>query len=242
MLRAVKRTRLYEEIVAQLAELISQGRLSPGDRLPSERELAEQLRVSRPSVREALRAMEHRGLVVSRPGSGTYIASGSTEGLLRAFTALAEEEQALQDIFELRMLVEPPIAALAALRATPQDQQRLESILQEQRELLEGERSAAQADVAFHSALAEAAHNQALLRLATALMEVLAPSRDERLQTPQRARLSYLSHQRIAEAVQANDWARARRAMEEHILRVDLALFGLSEEAFASTARVVAQV
>lgn len=242
MLRAVKRTRLYEEIVAQLAELIRQGRMQPGDRLPSERELAEQLGVSRPSVREAIRAMEHRGLVVSRPGSGTYIAGGSAEGLLIAFAALAEEESALQDIFELRMLVEPPIASLAALRAAPDDIGRLESILREQESRASGEDGDGHAklDVAFHSALAEATHNEALLRLAAGLMEVLAPSRHQSLQTAQRIQLSLHSHRRVLDAVMEKDWGKARRAMEDHIVRVDSALFGLSEEAFASTAHVFA--
>lgn len=231
--RAVQRTRLYEEVVAQLAELIRQGELRPADRLPPERELAEQLRVSRAVVREALRVMEQRGLVVSRPGTGTFIAGGSAERLAQALTHLA-----LEDVFELRMLLEPSIAALAAERATAEDIVRLEAALDDQERLVHLEQSAAGADAAFHAGLAEATHNRALLRLGAVLVEELAASRDESLQPPQRARLSLLSHRRVLAAVKAGAPAEARRAMEEHIRGVDLALFGLPEERFAAAAGV----
>ena len=213
--------------MAQLAELIRQGELRPGDRLPPERELAEQMQVSRTVVREALRVMEQRGLVASRPGAGTFIAAGSAEGLARALTQLA-----LEDAFEVRILLEPPIAALAAQRATAGDIAQLEVALQEQARQVERGQSAAAADAAFHSGLAEATHNRALRRLGAALMEELAPSRDERLQTSHRARLSLLSHRRILAAVKAGAPAEARRAMEDHIRSVDLALFGLPAEQF----------
>lgn len=230
MLQAIKRTRLSEEIMAQLVELVRHGRLRPGERLPSERELAEQLGVSRASVREALRALSLKGLVVSRPGTGTFVATG----ILEASAVPPEDERALRDIFELRMLLEPPIAALAAQRATPADIERLRAILTEQAEQVQQGITGAEADQAFHSALAEATGNSALLRLSATLMAVLAPTRDERLQTPQRIRLSIQSHQRILDAVAAGNLKEARQAMEEHIGRVDLMLFGLPEGLFSS--------
>src|SRR5262249_23395810 len=119
MLPSSKKTRLYETIVAQLGQLIQEGKLRPGDRLPPERELAARLQVSRASVREALRSLELQGLLSSRQGSGTFIAAIGQEELLRAFTRLAEEGQTLRDIFELRFLLEPPIAAMAARGAPP---------------------------------------------------------------------------------------------------------------------------
>lgn len=230
MLQAIQRTRLYEEVMIQLAELIRQGQLRPGDRLPPERVLAERLRVSRATVREALRVMERQGLVVSKPGAGTFISGGSAEELRLALNHLA-----LRDIFELRMLIEPSIAALAAQRATPDDITRLEQTLRQQGDagLIvrqahdENEGSPSKADIAFHSMLAEATHNHALLQLGARLIEILSPSRNESLQTPQRARLSLVSHRRILGAIQAHAPDEARRAMEEHIRMVDSALFGL---------------
>lgn len=240
MLREIRRTRLYEQIMAQLAELIRQGVLRPGDRLPPERDLAAQLGVSRASLREALQAIELRGLVVRRQGAGTFVAQGSPDVLSEALERLAAEQHDLQDIFELRMLIEPPIAALAALRANEHDKERLEAILREQEALVERGESPGRTDEAFHSSLAEATHNSALLQLGAALMEVLAPSRQDRLQTPRRVRLSVESHRRILEAIKAGDAARARRAMEEHILQVDLSIFGLAAESLTSAARALA--
>ena len=122
-----KRTPVYEEVMVRLAGLVHQGRLKPGDRLPPERALAERMHVSRATLREALRVMQLRGLIVSRQGAGNFIAGGKPEDLAEALHHLA-----LQDIFELRLLIEPSIAALAAERANRQDLLRLDSILQQQ--------------------------------------------------------------------------------------------------------------
>ena len=217
-----KKIPVYEEVMVRLAGLVHQGRLKPGDRLPAERTLAERMRVSRATLREALRTMQLRGLIVSRRGAGNFIAVGKPEDLAEALHHLA-----LQDIFELRLLIEPSIAALAAERANRQDLLRMESILQDQEQEVSTKRLAAQTDTAFHSTLAEATHNRALLQVGATLMRVISPSRNESLQTPERARLSLASHRRIAGAIRAGDPVEARRAMEEHIRSIDPKLFGL---------------
>ena len=213
---------VYEEVMVRLAGLMDQGRLKPGDRLPSERALAERMRVSRATLREALRAMQLRGLILSRRGAGNFIAGGRPEELAEALHHLA-----LQDIFELRLLIEPSIAALAAERATRHDLLRLESILQQQEQEVKARRIAGPTDAAFHSTVAEATHNRALLQVGATLMKVISPSRNETLQTPERARLSLASHRRIVEGIRAGDAVEARHAMEEHIRSIDPKLFGL---------------
>lgn len=222
------KARLHEEVIVRLAELIRQGKLKPGDRLPPERELAERLQVSRATLREALRVMELQSLVKSRLGAGTFIADGTAEVLVHHLKHLA-----LQDIFELRMLLDPTIAALAAQRASPEDIASLTAILQEQERQVQQGTSGAEMDTAFHSALAEATHNRALLRLGSALVEVLAPSRDANLQTPERAQNSLYFHKRILQAIENHSPQEARRAMEEHIRSVDAALFGVPQEIFS---------
>ena len=144
-LTAVRRTRLFEGVVAQLRELIRDGRLRPGQRLPSEREMAERFQVSRASVREAIRALELDGLVMIRSGAGTFV---SEEGFDAAVDLLARRllagREALADIVELRLVLEPQIAALAAQRATADDKERLTAILNEQeQQVLRGETGAA---------------------------------------------------------------------------------------------------
>ncbi len=216
------RTPVYEEVMVRLAALVNQGRLKPGDRLPSERALAGRMRVSRATLREALRVMQLQGLIVSRRGSGNFIAGGKAEDLAQALHNLA-----LQDIFELRLLIEPAIAALAAERANRQDVSRLESILQQQEQDMKAKRNAGPTDAAFHSTLAEATHNRALLQVGATLMKVISPSRNEDLQTHERARLSLGSHRRILEAIRGGNPVEARHAMEEHIRSIDPKLFGL---------------
>ena len=224
-LTAVRRTRLFEGIVAQVRDLIRDGRLQPGQRLPAERELAERFQVSRASLREAIRTLELEGLVIIRPGTGTFV---SEEGFDTAMDVLARrllaERESLADVVELRLVLEPQIAALAAQRATLEDKGRLEVILKEQEEqILRGETGSV-ADTAFHTAMASASHNEALVRLSATLVELLAPSRDESLQTPERSHRSVNSHRTILSAIQQGDAEAARQAMTEHIVSVDPSL------------------
>lgn len=219
-MKALKKTSLSEQLIVQLAELIREGEFRPGDRLPSERELAKRMSVSRATVREGIRAMASHGLVVVRPGAGTFIAEGNAESL-----AISLSHIALRDVFELRQLLEPSICSIAAQRATPEDLSRLESILDEQRSQVERGHSSGAEDGSFHRALAEATHNRAIVRLGSALIDVLALSRDSRYQTPQRAFNSLTSHRRILDAVRSHAPQRAREFMEEHILLIESTLF-----------------
>ena|SRR5437867_786316 len=225
-LRKVKKTRLHEEVMVQLAAYIRGGKLKPGDQLPPERELAERMQVSRATVREALRIMELQSLVVSRPGSGTFIAEGNAKSLAQAMT-----QTALRDIFEARMLLDPSIAALAADRATPEDIEKLKSILKQQENQMQHGRDGATSDVQFHSAIAEATHNRALIRLAQVLIEIFAPSRDTFLQSHERAVKSLSFHKRILESIEARSPENARRAMAEHVESVDKELLGTDRAA-----------
>jgi GntR family transcriptional repressor for pyruvate dehydrogenase complex len=222
MLKAIKRKRLYEEIVQQIQELVREGQLKPGDRLPTERELAERLRVSRSSVREAIRALELQGLVVSRPGAGTFISAESLEALVYALAStLSEEKNALADIFEMRRILESQVASLAAERATEEDLRRMHQALSEQERQIERGETGAEADNAFHFAIAHAAQNWALVRLMHAIEEMLRQSRDQALQTPGRPQRSLASHRRILEAIERRDREAAREAMERHIREIE---------------------
>ena len=162
--------RLYEEIVNRLHVWIRQGQLQHGARLPSERELAEQFKVSRSSVREAIRSLELQGLVVSKRGSGTFINTQNIDSVVAMMAStLSSGADTVPDIFEVRHLLEPQIAAVAAQRATADDLQRMEDILLEQQhQILEGE-TGVDADTAFHFALASATHNAALIKVIKAV-------------------------------------------------------------------------
>ncbi len=214
--------RLHEAIVQRFHSLIQQGILEHGAKLPAERVLAEQLKVSRGSVREAIRTLELQGLAVSKHGSGTFINTQSLDAVATLMTSSLETGEAqLHDIFEVRHLLEPQLAALAARRATPEDVTRLGSILVEQaRQIMEGE-TGVDADTEFHFALATATHNTALVKVVSAVEDVLRQSRDQSLQQPGRPQRSLDSHREILEMVRAGDHQGARSAMEHHLTAVE---------------------
>jgi GntR family transcriptional regulator, transcriptional repressor for pyruvate dehydrogenase complex len=232
----IKSTRIYEAIVRQVKAMIAEGRLKSGDQLPPERDLAEKFVVSRTSVREALRALESLGLIEIRPGEGTFVREVSVESLIEPLAlAMLSQREAIGELFEARGLLEPAIAAYAALRATPHDLEEMERILDEQgREVAAGRTGLAQ-DAEFHSAIASAAHNRAISRLVHGIMDLLTQSREESLSTPGRPTRSHESHRRILAAIAARDQEAARQAMLDHLRGVEALVLG--PEAFGKPPR-----
>jgi GntR family transcriptional repressor for pyruvate dehydrogenase complex len=221
-LAPIKSTRIYEEIVRQVKQMIAEGRLKSGDRLPPERDLAEKFVVSRTSVREALRALESLGLIESRPGEGTFVREVSIEALVEPLALLmASQREAIVELFEARRLLEPALAALAAARATREEMHEMDRILEEQaKEIAAGKTGLAQ-DAAFHTAIGAAAHNRAITRIAHAVMDLLTQSREESLNTPGRPTRSHQDHRRILAAITARDERGARQAMLDHLEAVE---------------------
>ncbi len=227
----IKSTRIYEEIVRQIKALVHEGRLKSGDRLPPERDLAEQFKVSRTSVREALRTLESMRLIEIRPGEGTFVREVSVESLIEPLAqVILSQREAVGELFEARRLLEPAIAGLAARRATQDDLHEMERILEDQaKEVAAGLTGLAQ-DAAFHSAIAASARNRAITRIVTVLMDLLAQSREESLQTPGRPTRSHRDHRRVLDAIRRRDEAGARRAMLNHINAVEALVMGRENE------------
>lgn len=222
MLKAIKKTRIHEEVVSQIHELIRDGKFKAGDQLPSERELAETFQVSRTSVREAIRALETQGLVISRTGMGNFVADLPIESLVAPLAKLLiEEKTALADVFELRKLIEPQIASLAAERATSADVQRMKHLLEKQREQVQRGATGVEADTELHFAIGQATQNHAIEKLVSGLLDVLSHSREESLQTLGRRQASIDSHLAIVAAIEKHDQAKAREAMRYHIEQVE---------------------
>ena len=196
--------------------------LAPGDRLPPERELAQQLNVSRASVREAMRLLDMRGLVVVRPGSGTFITEDTVEAIIQAFSSMPSAENgAATDVFEMRLLLEPQVVSLAASRAMEADIRRMNEILDSQEADVAAGGSGAEFDSEFHFAIAEAAKNSALVAVTQAISDILRQSRDDSLLSPERSRLSLQSHRRILASIESRQSEEAERAMTEHISQID---------------------
>jgi GntR family transcriptional repressor for pyruvate dehydrogenase complex len=222
MLHAIKKTRIHEEVFGQIHELIKEGRFKARDQLPSERELAETFKVSRTSVREALRALETQGLIVSRTGMGNFVVDLPVEALVGPLARLLiDEKNALADIFEMRKLIEPHIAALAAERATARDIAQLKRIVAKQTDAVSRGETGVEADAELHLSIGRATRNQALQKLVSGLMEMLSRSREESLQTDERRESSIDAHRRIIAAIEKHDKARARSEMLRHIEQVE---------------------
>lgn len=219
-LHAVRRMRIHEDIAAQIRRQLVAGRLGPGDQLPSERELSEKFRVSRASVREALRTLESAGLVRIRSGDGTYVASSLET--LRAGGALAiVREDALRDVFQTRRILEPEIAALAASGASEPELVRLEALLQDQARDIELGGTGMESDTAFHALLATSTKNQLLVKLNAFIVDSLRALRERSLHTPGRPARSLAGHRAILEAVRSRNPVRARRAMLRHLSEIE---------------------
>jgi GntR family transcriptional repressor for pyruvate dehydrogenase complex len=226
MLRAIKKTRIHEEVFSQIHELIRAGRFKAGDQLPSERELAETFKVSRTSVREALRALESQGLIVSRTGMGNFVADLPVESLVGPLARLLiDEKKALADVFEMRKLIEPRIAALAAERATRSDIAQLKKIVAKQVAAVSRGETGVEADAELHLSIGRATQNQALQKLVSGLMELLSRSREESLQSDERRGASIETHRRIVAAIEKRDKNKARSEMLRHIEEVEASVF-----------------
>jgi GntR family transcriptional regulator, transcriptional repressor for pyruvate dehydrogenase complex len=227
----IKSTRIYEEIVRQVKQLIAEGRLKTGDRLPPERELAEKFVVSRTSVREALRALESLGFIEIRAGEGTFVREVSVDALVAPLALMmTSQREAIGELFEARRVLEPAIAALAASRATPDEVQEMERILESQAREVAAARTGLAEDAAFHTAIGAAAHNRAITRIVHAIMDLLTQSREESLNTPGRPTRSHQDHRRILQAIAKRNPSAARQAMLDHLVAVEGLVLGTVSE------------
>jgi GntR family transcriptional regulator, transcriptional repressor for pyruvate dehydrogenase complex len=232
MLHAIKKTRIHEDVFDQIHQLIKEGRLRARDQLPSERELAETFKVSRTSVREALRALESQGLIVSKTGMGNFVADLPVESLVGPLARmLIDEKKTLADVFEMRKLIEPHIAVLAAERATERDIAQLKRIVAKQAEAVRRGETGVEADAELHFTIGRATQNRALQKLVSGLMEILGRSREESLQTVDRRNASIDAHRRIIAAIEKHDKIRARDEMLHHIEQVEASVLPTNRSA-----------
>lgn len=220
----------HEQIIESLRGLIEAGELKPGDRLPPERALAETFRVSRNSVREAIRALAQRGVLESRRGAGTFVAQRDEADMAEAFAEVFSlQRRRLEDIFEFRRMVEPAIAALAAKRVDKAMLKELDALLDRQQDQVWTRQRAEEADMEFHRLLALASGNTILVDLLDAMHGAVSESRADTLQTPARMRKSLENHRMILVALAEGNEEGARAAMSEHLQNME-------EEAFATQA------
>ena len=229
----VSSQRIYQQIVDQITRMVQEGTLRPGDRLPPERQLAEEFGVSRSAVREALSALRMLGLVEARVGEGTFITQPPDERFISplALVLTIEQSEAMgRELLELRAALEAQSAALAALRREADDLAAMDEALRDMEKDLEEGRLGAEADWRFHDAVASATGNALLLQtmrsLGDTMKEALGLYREQLLRIPGMGRTLLQDHLEILEAIRHQDARAARERMLKHITRVQERLYG----------------
>ncbi|WP_320170302.1 FadR/GntR family transcriptional regulator [Maridesulfovibrio sp.] len=215
---------VYRKVARQIAELIKSGELKPGDKLPAERNLAEKLNVSRSSVREAIKTLAQGNLVESRRGDGTYIKDPEGGDFTEAFARIfAAREKRISDIFQFRRVIEPEMAALAAVSMDDETLDRMKVIVCNQQIQAQAGKNAGVLDSDFHLEIARATGNSIFPEMMVALDRIIKESRSECLQTAERQEISISMHFKLLEAFENRDPETARMVMKQHIAEIKAA-------------------
>ncbi len=225
-LKPIKTRKIYEEVVEQIRQLIQEGELQSGDKLLSERELSERLKVSRSSVREALSALELMGLIEVKPGYGTFIRQTNVDSIIAPMALiLSMEKDIIFELLEARKVIEVETAALAAERASQEDLKVIEQALMQMRNDLEQHRLGETADHKFHYAIAHATRNSVLKLLMNTISDTmkktLRSSREQMYATPGTPERLYQEHEQIYNAILQRNPQLARKYMLDHLVGVE---------------------
>jgi GntR family transcriptional repressor for pyruvate dehydrogenase complex len=220
--RAVKTSRLYEQIVQQVEDSILKGQLKPGDQLPAERDLAQSFGVSRTAVREAVKTLREKGLVEAYSGRGTFVTNGTSHAIRQSLDLMirVSQQEGATHLAELRQVLEPEIAALAASRIEEQLLITMrEAVIAMDRSLHDPE-AYIEADLDFHLALAEAVGNPLVLSLLDSIVGLLREQRSRIFGVDGGPERGQFHHKRILEATERRDPDAAREAMRAHLGQV----------------------
>lgn len=222
----MRQTKIYEQVVERIRDLIDSGQIRPGDRLPSERNLAEIFKVSRSSLREAIRALQESGVLESRRGDGTYVSLPPGSDLLAPFAEVMTQQRIrLWQLFQFRQAIEPQIARLAAQERTAGHLEALRHMLDLQEKEINGGEKTGFADLHFHQLIAMATGNPLFVDVVTRAESKLAETRNEPLQTEERQITSLQSHKTIIECIERQDPDAAEEAMRDHLQLVSNIVF-----------------
>jgi GntR family transcriptional repressor for pyruvate dehydrogenase complex len=219
---SIRRDRLHEQVAGKIQELIIGESLRPGDKLPSERDLAERLGVSRTVIREAVRVLSAQGLVEAKAGSGTYVRELSPNDAaapIELFLNLRQVPDRYKNLSEVRRTLEVDIAGLAAERATDEDITAMEAAVEGITAQVGDAERFTQYDLAFHEALAAATHNELYSVLLTPITDLLLEFRLTAYRYDAQSSIegALTFHRRILDRAKARDAEGARQAMRDHL-------------------------
>jgi len=220
-LKPVSRTTLSEQVALQIIGIISAGKWQPGDKLPSEAELSREFHVGRSTLREALKSLSFAGLVRMRAGEGTYVAQGYKR-FLEGFLSpnLVEMEKTVFALYEARLVLEGELAAFCAQRATEEDLQKLEELVEQMRSHPQiSQERFLELDLSFHSRIAAASHNPVLAQVFENVREHVVQYVKKTYEMPNACERAYASHAEILNALKDRNAEKSRRLVREHVRR-----------------------
>jgi DNA-binding FadR family transcriptional regulator len=216
-LRPIATRPIQEEIQERIKEYIIGNKLQPGDPLPTETQIVEQLRVSRNVVREGLRALESLGVIYSRRGEGRYVSSFNFGPILQNLSySMLFEIRDVREILDVRQKLEEGFIAEAIAAMTEKQMAELHLLVATMRERTQKGEPFLEQDLAFHRVISLAAGNSLLVRLLEVFWDVYRNLRDQHLYMPQNLEAEYHNHAAILQAIQAGQAGEARRLMSDH--------------------------
>src|ERR1700682_3169788 len=224
MYTPIQSARVFEQVAMQIETRILRGELRSGDRLPTERELAEQFHVSRTAVREAMKILAQKGLVDMRPGRGTIVIDGSREAMQHSIGLVMKlklgEVGGSDNLVQVREILETEIAALAAARATDKEIAAMREAVKRMDESLHDADAFIAADNRFHEALAQATQNALIIILINSIVNLLSEQRKQVFDVEGGPQRGQIHHRRILESVMKRDPESARAGMRAHLRQV----------------------
>ncbi len=220
----IQSQKVFERVAVQIEQRILAGELRSGDRLPTERELAEQFQVSRTAVREALKILAQKGLVDMRPGRGTMVIDGANEALRHSLGLVMKlklgEVGGSNMLVEVREILEVEIAGLAAARATEEEMAAMREAVAVMDANLRDAEAFIVADNQFHEALARATQNPLILVLVNSIVGLLSEQRKQIFDVEGGPQRGQIHHKNILDCVSRHDVESARIAMRAHLRQV----------------------
>ena len=226
MFKKVQTKKVYMKIVEQVRDLIKEGRLKPGDKLPPEQVLAEEFGTSRPSVREALSALEILGITESRGGKGNFIKDNFNFPLYEQKFRELEEEESPFELLEARKVLETEIVGLAAKKATEEEITAIQGSLNKMKDAMTNIPEIMEFDREFHINIAKAAHNSLLFSMMIYLTDLLKEKlwinlKEKSWSIPGHTQKYFEEHNEILKAIKNKDSKRARNRMYDHLAGVE---------------------
>lgn len=223
-MKTIDRRSLTKSIIDQFETLISEGTLKPGEKLPPETKLAEELSVSRPALREALRALELVGVIQKKSGDGTYISEDIASESVKFMFLMRKNET--HKLFEARKVLETGLAGIAAQKGSDEDIEKMQVALNGMKEYLHSSRKKfLKGDMDFHIAIIKATQNEILRGLSTPLNKLLWEGRAKKSHTLEVLVNSIEQHEEILKAIDKHDSALASKMMLKHLNYVEKFLY-----------------